>query len=132
MTTEVSQDYYRVCDLCGGVDSHPRHVVAGVLVDDHPVNEALRATVEKNIAELVNAGTIDIKAAFRIEREFSDTTSQDRHIDCCAEAGCPKAGTVDGCDQRVAVWNGETGAGMKAAADKVREDNPEHYAVQEG
>jgi len=122
---------YRVCDQCGGVDEHPRHTFSGVIPDAHPVNEVLKEVVSKNLEDLVDAGKISIMDAVRIGGEFADTANTERHIDCCAAAGCPKAGTVDGCDKRVAVWDGKTGAGMVEAAMKVREANAEHYTAKE-
>jgi hypothetical protein len=64
----------RVCDLCGGVDDHPRHVLTGV--------EMIARVLEQAPAE----------EAARLVRELVDTGSQDRHMDCCRAAGCP-AGT---------------------------------------
>lgn len=119
---------YRVCDLCGQVDRHPRHSFTGVFLDEHPVDESISPTVEASLNELVEAKKIGVGDAIRIGKDFWDTTSTDRHIDCCATAGCPKAGTADGCDARVAVWNGKTGKGMVEAAMKVREKNAKHFA----
>jgi hypothetical protein len=71
----------RVCDLCGGVDDHPRHVIAGTAEDafarpsDEIVNKVLDAAPAGDRARLV--------------RDLTDTTSSDRHLDCCAAAGCP-------------------------------------------
>jgi hypothetical protein len=119
---------YRVCEGCGGVDEHPRHIVAGVIPDVHPAASAeLRETVLANIKELAGAGKLTIENAMAIGVDIDDTTTRSLHIDCCAEAGCPKAGTPDGCDARVAVWNGKTGPGMVKAAEQVRADNPKHF-----
>ncbi|HEX2550885.1 MAG TPA: hypothetical protein VHK64_04765 [Nocardioidaceae bacterium] len=71
----------RVCDLCGGVDDHPRHVITsnGVTVVEAPsediVNKVLDAAPKEERARLL--------------RDLQDTTTSDRHLDCCAEAGCP-------------------------------------------
>ncbi len=118
---------YRVCDVCGGVDEHPRHTIAGVIPDQWQPDESLTQTVEDNVKALADAGKLSVGDAMLLGRSFWDTTSTDRHIDCCAQAGCPQAGTTDGCDARVAVWNGRTGAGMVKAAEKVRADNPDHF-----
>jgi len=118
---------YRVCDVCGGVDEHPRHSFTGVFEDVWPVNESAKEAVDSALQALTADGSLTFSEANKIMADFLDTTQTDRHIDCCAEVGCPKAGTVDGCDQRTAVWNGETGDGMVDAAMQVREDNPEHF-----
>ncbi len=71
----------RVCDLCGGVDDHPRHVLAGKDEDTYPkpgediLNRVLDAAPKEHRARLV--------------ADLMDTSSSDRHLDCCALAGCP-------------------------------------------
>lgn len=72
----------RVCDLCGGVDDHPKHVVAGGRPDlfPAPTPEVIRAV-------LANAPTDE---ADRLLAELIDTSASDRHLDCCAAAGCPE------------------------------------------
>lgn len=69
----------RICDLCGGVDDHPRHVIAhaaGEGVTPHDVG--LRA---------LEAAPKEHKAA--ILAQISDTSTTMRHMDCCRDAGCP-------------------------------------------
>lgn len=70
----------RVCDVCGEVDTDPRHVFAGA-PDEFPVNKEL----QRSILDL------DLPSAdrARIYDEVADTTVQQRHMDCCREAGCP-------------------------------------------
>lgn len=71
----------RVCDLCGDVDDHPRHVLTGGLPDVYPtpsvdlINKVLGNASEDDRARLV--------------RDLVDTSSSDRHMDCCRTAGCP-------------------------------------------
>lgn len=77
----------RVCDLCGGVDDHPRHVLAGGVAD------AYTPPTEETIARVLEQAPPDHAA--RLIRELVDTSSQDRHMDCCRAAGCP-AGTCPG------------------------------------
>jgi hypothetical protein len=70
----------RVCDLCGGVDDHPRHVISGAIREVfHPSDGAL----ERVMTEAPETERI------RLVRELLDTTSSDRHLDCCRAAGCP-------------------------------------------
>jgi hypothetical protein len=71
----------RVCDLCGGVDDHPRHVLAGGLPNVFP-------RPGDNIVNAVLANApVDDRA--RLIRDLLDTGSSDRHMDCCRAAGCP-------------------------------------------
>lgn len=74
----------RVCDLCGAVDDHPRHVLAGGDPDTHskPSPEIVRK-VSAAIAGL------DAEVGDRLLTDLLDTGSQDRHMDCCRAAGCP-------------------------------------------
>jgi hypothetical protein len=129
--SDTGSGLFRVCDECGGVDDHPRHSFTGEIPDVHPVNDPVRQVMLDSLATLGKAGKITMEQALRIGADFEDTTSADYHIDCCANRGCPKAGTVDGCDLRVKVWNGKTGTGMVAAAMTVREQNAEHFAPKE-
>jgi hypothetical protein len=99
----------RVCDLCGGVDDHPRHVIAGT----DPAN------FEKPSDDIVNKV---LDSAPRDERgrllaDLMDTSSSDRHLDCCAAAGCP-TGT---CSPQVAD---APGTGRKMLDHLVNLDDP--------
>lgn len=71
----------RVCDLCGAVDDHPRHVLAGGTPDAYP--KATDDLMDKVLA----ASPTEERA--RLIRDLMDTSSSDRHFDCCREAGCP-------------------------------------------
>jgi hypothetical protein len=92
----------RVCDLCGGVDDHPRHVLVGDVADSFP---APSDEIIGRVSEL--AGDVD---RGRLLRDLMDTTSSDRHLDCCAAAGCPD-GT---CDRQVEGAGSKTGKAMVA------------------
>lgn len=98
----------RVCDLCGGVDDHPRHVLAGTIPGDDrfpkPSDDIVNRVLESAPAE----------QRTRLLRDLLDTDSSDRHLDCCAAAGCPDAGRETGCPERIAGAYGKTGAGMLA------------------
>jgi hypothetical protein len=71
----------RVCDLCGGVDDHPRHVIAGAAPDAfaQPDEEIL-----SRVLELAPPGE-----RARLVRDLMDTAASDRHMQCCRAAGCP-------------------------------------------
>lgn len=71
----------RVCDLCGGVDDHPRHSFGG------PLTGVFRAPSDETV-EKVLAAAPDADRA-RLLRELMDTSSLDLHKDCCRDAGCP-------------------------------------------
>lgn len=71
----------KVCDICGGVDDHPRHVIAGTVTDVMPQPEP---SVIARVVELAPPDERD-----RLIRDLLDTSSQERHLDCCAEVGCP-------------------------------------------
>ena len=92
----------RVCDLCGGVDDHPRHVIAGQQSEAFPA-----ATGE--VLRKVLAATADLPTdeQDRLLSDLMDTTSSDRHFDCCAAAGCP----ADTCGPQIAGAKG-TGKAM--------------------
>lgn len=89
----------RVCDLCGGVDDHPRHVIAGGVTDVFPVPSEDMLSRVMRLAPAGDRG--------RLVRDLMDTSSSDRHMDCCREAGCPGGS----CDAQLA------GAGDKRGAD---------------
>jgi hypothetical protein len=71
----------RVCDLCGGVDDHPRHVIAGT------EKGAVPAPSDEIIGKVADAAPPAERG--RLMRELMDTSSSDRHLDCCAASGCP-------------------------------------------
>jgi hypothetical protein len=86
----------RVCDLCGGVDDHPRHVVAGNIdgafaPSDGAIDRVLAAAPEDQRGRLV--------------RELLDTTSSDRHLQCCRDAGCPEQDPAKQCGVLLADVN---------------------------
>ncbi len=74
----------RVCDLCGGVDDHPRHALAGGDRGAYPSPAA-------DVVRRVSAAVADLDPAHgdRLLADLMDTGGQDRHIDCCRAAGCP-------------------------------------------
>jgi hypothetical protein len=89
----------RVCDLCGGVDDHPRHVIAGTT---RGVFSPSDGALERVLSEAPR------DQQTRLVRDLLDTTSSDRHLDCCAAAGCPDGS----CGVMVEGADGKTGADM--------------------
>lgn len=69
----------RMCDVCGGVDAHPRHVFAYAGGDGVTSPEVANQALE-------NAGSADRMA---ILQQIQDNTTIMRHLDCCRETGCP-------------------------------------------
>jgi len=70
----------RPCDVCLEVDDHPRHVHG--LAPDDPNAVAPNDTD----FELV-VGQPGVSAASL--QQFLDPLTQIRHLDCCADKGCP-------------------------------------------
>jgi len=70
----------KVCDACGGVDDHPRHILSGAAgLVSAPSAETARAV-------MANAPADD---ADRLLAELLDTSTVELHRDCCRERGCP-------------------------------------------
>lgn len=81
MTKNIGGDRpLRVCDLCGGVDDHPRHVLNG---------NGPYPTPGQNIVDLVLTNAPAEHRSFLVG-ELLDTKASDRHMDCCRAAGCPE------------------------------------------
>lgn len=84
----------RICEVCKQIDDYPRHVV-GVPQDTVPVDAGLVVEVSKR-TDL----TDDEKES--IVAYLLDTTTDIRHMNCCATVGCPTgdcnkyAGIADG------------------------------------
>lgn len=75
----------RMCDLCGQVDDHPRHVW------DHVPGDG-KSDVELGVKALSAAP--DPVAYENVLRHLKDDNTTMRHMDCCRQAGCPD-GTCD-------------------------------------
>lgn len=88
----------RMCDSCGQVDDHPRHVFAGSPGDG--------ITAAEIGAKAIEAASDADKAA--IIAQVQDTTTTQRHMDCCRAAGCPD-GT---CAQVTAGAENKTGTAL--------------------
>jgi hypothetical protein len=89
---------FRMCDSCGGVDDHPRHVHSAS-TGDLPVSDEI---AEK---ALQNAG----KEHYReILSQVRDDSQFQKHVDCCAKDGCP----TGSCNQFLAESKGAKGADL--------------------
>ena len=69
----------RMCDSCGGVDDHPRHVFGYA-----PGDAATEAEIGSKAIE--NASAADRAAIIAQVRDESTTM---KHMDCCRADGCP-------------------------------------------
>lgn len=72
----------RVCDACGGVDDAPRHTVVGA----DPGAEPTLAPSDEIVDRVLDLAPRADRA--RLIRDLQDTTSTERHLDCCRERGC--------------------------------------------
>lgn len=71
----------RICDVCGGVDDHPRHMLAAS-PGEIPVNQA-------NLSKVLADESLDPDTKAAVIADIVDTTTQLRHMDCCRLTGCP-------------------------------------------
>lgn len=71
----------RMCDVCGGVDDHPRHVFAHAPGDG-------QSDYEVGLAALDSVKD-DPEARKAVLDHLKDNATTMRHMDCCREAGCP-------------------------------------------
>lgn len=87
MATNIGGDRpLRVCDLCGGVDDHPRHVLTGGTQTDDGMVPFEKPGQDILAKVLANAPESD---RVRLVDELLDINASDRHMDCCRVAGCP-------------------------------------------
>jgi hypothetical protein len=100
MADEVVVEPTRACDVCGGVDDHPRHVAN--VAADHPRSVPSDEIVNKAIENGAPAVAI---------RALLDPTTTMAHHDCCKAAGCP-----DGVCDKVLAEVGDD----KLKGDKLR------------
>jgi hypothetical protein len=94
----------RACDVCGGVDDHPRHVMS--VPPDFPGAVPSAEIIRTAIS---NGATDEMVAALLAP----DTVI--RHMDCCADAGC-----LDGSCTQV----------LTKAGSKRRDDLTRHLETQ--
>ena len=72
----------KVCDLCGGVDDHPRHIGA----QGGPGDAVAPAPTEQIINKVLDAAPAADRA--RLLLSLQDTSSTEHHYDCGAQSGC--------------------------------------------
>jgi hypothetical protein len=110
----------RGCDVCGGVDDHPRHSFLGDPgAFRAPDPAVIRATL-KNCEE----GDFDGDA---ILASILDTSTQDRHRDCCRQVGCP-TGTCD--DVAELVGEELRGADLLLATEPLADELQNRFAAR--
>lgn len=79
MTDTTTERPLRMCDTCGGVDDHPRHVFA------HTPGEGRTSS---DVAAAALAATPSDRVAAILDQIRDESTTM-RHMDCCRDAGCP-------------------------------------------
>lgn len=90
----------RMCDSCSQVDDHPRHV--------HGTGAGEANTTPEALAAALDAVGDDKMARAAVLRHAQDSTTQMKHLDCCAMDGCPD-GT---CQLSIQGADGKTGPDM--------------------
>lgn len=98
----MSERPLRICDVCYGIDDHPRHQVHHP-VGAVPVDQGL-------VTAILSREDLDPDVRAALVADAVDTTTQLRHMDCCRTAGC-----YDGSCHAIA----ETGATELRGADLV-------------
>lgn len=78
----------RICSACGGHDDHPRHVIATAVGDP-------AAQVEARVLQSAARSLPENEAGQQALAELMDDSTVSRHLDCCAEAGCPDDSCVE-------------------------------------
>jgi hypothetical protein len=76
---ETERRIVRLCDSCGGVDDHPRHVYG--VVDGDGVTDP---DVAAKAVEAASAADLPGLLA-----QIQDTATVVKHMDCCRDDGCP-------------------------------------------
>lgn len=119
MTENAGKRPVRMCDACGGVDDHPRHV-HGTAVGESNTTPDIVAKALDNVGSLGN--DLDrASARLAVLGHVQDSSTQMKHLDCCAADGCPD-GT---CQLTVQGADGKTGDAMlkhvqsKATVERV-------------
>jgi hypothetical protein len=99
----------RVCDSCGAVDDHPRHSPVGA----EPGHTATSGPSDAVIARVTAEAPPEELG--RLLRDLMDTTTVDKHLDCCVADGCPlPADDPSNCNNRLRGSDGATGADLLA------------------
>jgi hypothetical protein len=101
----------RMCDSCGGVDDHPRHLVAY-----DPNTDGPRTSPEVVAQALADA---DPDAVVGIIGHLQDNSVIMKHMDCCRADGCPD-GT---CDEVTEGAENLKGDALRKHLVSLREDN---------
>lgn len=70
----------RGCDVCGGVDDHPRHVFA------HGPGDGV---TPPSVASQMVDNCPDATTRTAILAHIQDDSTTYRHMDCCRQVGCP-------------------------------------------
>lgn len=96
----------RMCDICGQVDDHPRHIHAAAPSEaTTPADIAIKAmsNYRDALAERIPGMTPEELAdgedaaeeALSILAHIRDSSTRMAHMDCCAATGCPDGSCVE-------------------------------------
>jgi hypothetical protein len=94
----------RLCDSCGQVDDHPRHVFA-----TNPDNVSGASNADLVREALSKAKSNEEKEA--VLAAAMDNNVLTKHVDCCAADGCPGGS----CDEILAKQGDRRGLDLAAA-----------------
>lgn len=123
----------RGCDICGGVDDHPRHAIAG---DANLAPPAHASVVEATLRNLDRLGLTDgDPERTRILDSILNTAVVDFHMDCCRANGCPTGTCNDVADIVGEHARGEAllaGIEQPAATAAIRERTEIRLETLEG
>lgn len=100
----------KVCDICGLADDHPRHEFAG----SRPGVQVAAPPAQEAVDRLLDSAPKEHRA--RLLSELMDTSTGQRHYDCCRDAGCP----TGLCDVLTNGAEGKRGADLEKHIAKLR------------
>ena len=83
VTVSYGKRHNRICDVCGGFDDHPRHVISLAEVTSPP---PVTPELVKKLALTVDLSSDGGVAALA---DLYDQSLMLRHPDCCRSVGCP-------------------------------------------
>lgn len=119
MSTAATQDrIVRMCDLCGGVDDHPRHMFDHTATGDGVTDASVMSIALDNAPDPI--------AREGVLNHFRDNSTTLRHMDCCREAGCPDGS----CDYVTKGATDKKGAALIKHITTTKPDYAAHLAQQ--
>jgi hypothetical protein len=93
----------RHCDVCAGVDDHPRHVIGAAAGEGRTSDEV----ADRVLASIPPGGDVA-----GVVRGLRDDITIYRHMDCCRAVGCPADRPEDSCAVRTAGAEDKRGSAL--------------------